>query len=260
MMIPDYISPVVGYRVWQWDATGLSSLNGEKWLAHQPLSAVCRTDVCGSIAGLSKFTHNPAELPSFGCTCGVYAARTMAHLRQCGHRKLGVHGEVYLWGTVVEHERGWRAEFAYPKTFVLAPNTIPFSLSEINVRLKTLTEFGTDVFLLRDHERVALWKHGSGFDAAGLDYLIKARTEYYVRRQQERALKKGDRVAVLGHGITVVEQVDDKEVHVALGNRLVLRIARKEIVVNEQNNRWECEAKNAKGDNRRRHQGERLCE
>jgi preprotein translocase subunit YajC len=247
MIVPDLISPVVGYRVWQWDATGLRSLNGEKWFAHQPLSAVCRADACGSIAGLSKATHNPAELPSFSCTCGVYAARTMEHLRECGYRKLGVHGEVFLWGTVVEHERGWRAQFAYPKTLFLAVDAIPFSLSEINARLKTLAEFGTDIFLLRDCERVALWKHGSGFDAVGLDYLIKTRKEYYVRRQQERTLKKGDRVAVLGHGIALVEQVDGREVHVALGNRLLLRIARKEIVVNEQNNRWECEATKARG-------------
>jgi preprotein translocase subunit YajC len=247
MTVPDYISPIVGYRVWQWDATGLRSLNGEKWFAHQPLSAVCRADACGSIAGLSNATHNPAELPHFSCTCGVYAARTMEHLRQCGYKRSGVHGEVYLWGTVVEHERGWRAQFAYPKTLFLAADTIPFSLSEINSRLKTLGEFGADIFLVRNREKVALWKHGSGFDAAGLDYLIKTRKDFYVRRQQERMLKKGDRVAVLGHGIAVVEQVDGKEVHVALGNRIVLRIARKEIVLNEQNNRWECEATKARG-------------
>jgi hypothetical protein len=247
MTVPDFISPVVGYRVWQWDATGLRSLNGEKWVAHQPLSAVCRADVRGSIAGLSKAAHNPAQLPSFSCTCGVYAARTMDHLRQCGYRKLGVHGEVFLWGTVVEHERGWRAQFAYPKSLFLAVDAIPFSLSEINSRLTTLAEFGTDIFLLHDSERLVLWKHGSGFDAAGLDYLINRRKEYYVRRGSERTLKEGDRVAVLGHGIAVVERVDGREVRVALGKRLVLRIARKEIVVNEQNNRWECEANKARG-------------
>jgi len=247
MMVPDYISPVVGYRVWQWDATGLRSLNGEKWFAHRPLSAVCRAAACGSISGLSKATHNPAELPSFSCTCGVYAAKTIEHLRQCGYRKFGVHGEVFLWGTVIEHERGWRAQFAYPKTLFLAADAIPFSLAEINARLRTLAEFGTDIFLMREHERVALWKHGSGFDVAGLDYLIEERKEYYIRRQQERTLKTGDRVAVLGHGIAVIEQIDGKDVHVVLGNRLVLRIARKEIVVNEQNNRWECEATKARG-------------
>jgi hypothetical protein len=66
-------------------------------------------------------------------------------------------------------------------------------------------------------------------------------------RTQTRTLKKGDRVAVIGHGIAVVEQVDAKEVHIVLGNRLVLRIARKEMVVNEQNNRWECGATEARG-------------
>jgi preprotein translocase subunit YajC len=187
-------------------------------------------------------------LPYFNCTCGVYAARTIAHLHQCGYKKFGVRGEVYLWGKVVEHERGWRAQFAYPKTLFLAADTIPFSLSEISSRISTLAEFGTDIFLLRDCERVALWKHDSGFDAAGLDYLIKTRKEYYVRRQRERTLKKGDRVAVLGHGIAVVEQIDGIEVHVVLGDRIVLRIGRKEIVMNDQNNRWECEAKNARGD------------
>ena len=247
MRIPDYISPIIGYRVWHWDAVGLKSLNGERWVAHQPLSAVCRADAIGSIAGLSKATHNSGESPYFNCTCGVYAARTIEHLHQCGYGKFGVHGEVYLWGTVVEHERGWRAQFAYPKVLFLAADTIPFSLSEINARLRTLAEFGTDIFLLRDCERVALWTDGSGFDAAGLDYLIKTRKEYYVRRQEERTLKKGDRVAVLGRGIAVVEQVDGKEVHVVLGNRLVLRIACKEIVVNGKNNRWECEATKARG-------------
>jgi preprotein translocase subunit YajC len=100
---------------------------------------------------------------------------------------------------------------------------------------------------MRDGEKVALWKRGSGFDAAALDYLIETRKGYYVRRQQERALKRGDRVAVLGQGIAVVEQVDGKEVHIALGNRLVLRIARRKIVANEQNNRWEYEANKARG-------------
>jgi preprotein translocase subunit YajC len=238
--VSDYISPIVGYRVWQWDAAGLKSLNGERWVAHQPLSAACRAAASNSISGLSKTVHNPAELPDFKCTCGVYAAKTTEHLRQCGYKKFGVHGEVYLWGTVVEHERGWRAEFAYPKVLFLAADSIPFSLSEIDARLRTLAAFGTDIFLLLGCESVALWKHGSGFDAAGLDYLIQARKEFYVRRQEERTLKPGDRVAVLDQGIAVVERVDGKEVHVALGNTRVLKIARKEIVVNEQNNRWEC--------------------
>jgi hypothetical protein len=50
---------------------------------------------------------------------------------------------------------------------------------------------------------------------------------------------------VLGRGIAVVEQTDDKDALVVLWNRLVLRFARKDIVLNQQNMRWECEANNA---------------
>jgi len=83
--IPDYISPIIGYRIWQWDAAGLKSLNGELWFPHQPLSAVCRADARGSISGLSKpAAHDAGELPSFKCTCGVYAAKSREHMNRCG--------------------------------------------------------------------------------------------------------------------------------------------------------------------------------
>lgn len=48
-------------------------------------------------------------------------------------------------------------------------------------------------------------------------------------------MKKGDRVAVLGEGIAVVEQADDKQVRVVSENRLALSIVRKNIVFNQQN-------------------------
>lgn len=246
MTVPDYISPVVGYRVWQWDAAGLKSLNGEPWVASTHLSASCKSGSRGFISGLSNFSHDSDQTPHPSCTCGVYAAKTLERVRQ-GYSRFGLYGEVLLWGTIVEHERGWRAQYAYPKSFVLAPHALPFSMSMIDARLETLIAFGTDIFIIRDDERVPLWKRGAGFDAAGLDHLIKTRKEYYVRRQQGRTLKKDDRVALLGHGIAVVKQIDGKEVYVALGNSFVLRIARKEIVVNEQNNRWECVANKARG-------------
>ena len=50
-------------------------------------------------------------------------------------------------------------------------------------------------------------------------------------------------MAVLGRGIALVEQADDKEALVVWGTRDVLRIARKDIAWNHQNMRWECEAK-----------------
>jgi hypothetical protein len=55
-------------------------------------------------------------------------------------------------------------------------------------------------------------------------------------------LKKGDRVAVLGRGIAPVGRTNEKEVSVVLWNRQVLKIARKKIVWDECNMRWECKA------------------
>ena len=62
MNIPDYISPIVGYRVWQWNATGLKSLNGEPWLPGRPLAAGCRAAL-GTIVGRAKPVHGAHESP-----------------------------------------------------------------------------------------------------------------------------------------------------------------------------------------------------
>jgi hypothetical protein len=238
--IPDYISPIIGYRIWQWDAAGLKSLNGELWFPRQPLSAVCRANATGSIPGLSKpAAHNAAELPSFKCTCGVYAAKNIEHLNRCGYSKFAVRGEVFMWGRMVEHERGWRAEFAYPKSLVLLPAAIPFSLSTIDARLRSLTAFGTDIFILRDQQRIALWEKESGYNAAELDCLIANRETYYVRRLHELTIKQGDRVAILGRGISVVKETSPEEVMVELGKTAPLSIPRNEIIRDHQNNRWE---------------------
>jgi hypothetical protein len=53
---------------------------------------------------------------------------------------------------------------------------------------------------------------------------------------------RGDRVAVLGRGIAVVEHADDTEIHALLRNRSTLRIARKHIRWDDQNIRWETDA------------------
>ena len=245
MSIPDYISPIIGYRVWRWDAAGLKSLNGEPWFPNRPLAAGCRVSPVGTIVSRAKTAHHAHGAPHVDCPCGVYAARSLEHLRTTGYERYGIHGEVHLWGKVVEHERGWRAQLAYPKNFFLSPDALPFTLAEMRSRLKMLTTYRIDVFLADPKGNIPLWAKDSGYDGAGLGYLIEMSKRYYDRRRQERTLKKGDRVAILGRGIVVVKQVDGKDVHVALGSRLMLRIGRKEIVWDERNMRWECEAKYA---------------
>src|SRR5262249_11718008 len=238
--IPDYISPIVAYRVWRWDDTGLKSLNGEPWLPDRPVEARCRV---APAAHHVQTVDRRAEVPDRNCTCGVYAAKNVEHRRQLGYAGYGVSGEVYLSGRVVQHTLGWRARFAYPKTLILPLPLLPFTLAGLNARLLASTAFGIDIFVLRNGEIIRLWKHATGYDADGLDHIINLRQEHYLRQQQERALKKGERVALLGRGIAVVQQVDDKAAVVVLGNRVSLKIVRKDIVLNKQNMRWECEAK-----------------
>ena len=174
------------------------------------------------------------------CTCGVYAAKNIEHLRQLGYEGRGIRGEVHLWGTVVEHEFGWRSQFAYPKSLVLPSDLIPSGAKEMESRLEALAAYDTDIFIVGCGQNIPLCRRGLGFDASGLDYLIGKRTEYYDRRQRERTLNKGDRVAVLGRGIAVVEQAGDREVDAVLWSKNVVRIDRKHIRWDDQNMRWEA--------------------
>ena len=116
MNVPDYVSPVVGYRAWLLEPRGLTSFNGEFWHPNQKLQAVCRKSVYRFFN-----RHRP---PHGNCSCGIYAAKNLDHLRGIGYADQGVRGEVYLWGTVVEHKLGWRAQFAYPKTLVVSPELV----------------------------------------------------------------------------------------------------------------------------------------
>ena len=240
MSIPDYISPIVGYRVWTWDTTGLKSLCGERWHPSQSLAARCRASaVVGTIAGRSEAADDH-DAPQTNCTCGIHAVKTLHHFRSAGYEQFGIYGEVYLWGTVVEHELGWRAQFAYPKNLFLSPDTLPFTLTEIQVRLRSLVAYGIHIFVADANGNIPLWTKHSGLNPTGLDYLIEIGKEYYVRRQRDRILKRGDRVAILGREIAVVEHADETEVEALLGNKTILRMRRNDIAWDRQNMRWEA--------------------
>jgi hypothetical protein len=139
----------------------------------------------------------------------------------------------------VEHELGWRAQFAYPKSLFLPPDLIPSETKEMESCLEAFAAYSTDIFIVGGGQKIPLCRRGSGFDAAGLDYLIGKRTQYYARRQRDRTLMRGDRVAVLGRGIAVVERVDSTWIQAVVWNKCELRIARKCIRWDKRNMRWE---------------------
>jgi hypothetical protein len=109
-------------------------------------------------------------------------------------------------------------------------------------RLTTLSAYSCDIFVQHKERTVPLWHSQTGYQAEGVDLLAQRSKDWYARRREERRIKPGDRLAVLGHGIAVVEHADRNQVHALLWNRSLLRIERKEICWDEQNIRWEAAA------------------
>lgn len=95
---------IVAWRSWRVHCfeDQLYSFNGTVWPVRQALRAKCANGV--------GCTGN-------ACTCGIYSwmKREKLKVNESGHS--AIDGEVWLWGKVIEHEFGYRSEYAYPKAF-----------------------------------------------------------------------------------------------------------------------------------------------
>jgi len=124
---PDYIEPIVGYRVWRFCEARINLLHSlslrEIWCARQAAEAVCFA------LPLTSKDNRSHLAPTRDCSCGIWAirnqrraARLMTSLVQRPLMHLApivnlVWGEVVLWGHVIEHQHGYRAQYAYPRLF-----------------------------------------------------------------------------------------------------------------------------------------------
>ena len=95
---------VIGYRYWWLRYINerfelVSIFNGEAWPYLKPLEAKCSKNPNHS---------NTSILPLKYCCCGIYAYK---NYNRCVS---GLSGSVKLWGRIVEHEDGYRAQYAYP--------------------------------------------------------------------------------------------------------------------------------------------------
>src|SRR5690349_6292656 len=119
-LAPDYVEPVRAWRLWEVEpldaAPRLRSLyRFSFWPVGAPLEARCE-------AQRLRLPRRPRHAaPSETCTCGIYGAPF-----ELIRRKLAIDdglppgclfalGTVWLWGDVLECERGWRAALAYPR-------------------------------------------------------------------------------------------------------------------------------------------------
>jgi len=210
--VPDtYIEPFTAYRAWNWTSEGVTSLNGVLWTPKIAFNAKCsHADdhrsmhaACSTPEAEAFWSNKQHLVPDRSCTCGMYAGINMQHLIDIGYIQRGIHGEVHLWGRLYRHTLGWRAQFAYPKFFIVPANMIPFRLDEAKQRLNMLAEFGVDVYLQPEREvkvgqeTIPLWKADYGYSTQGLSWLVEKRRDWYTRKSAH-TLAKGDRVAVFG--------------------------------------------------------------
>lgn len=113
--IPDLIEPIVGWRCWRvYNDGSLAALNAgsygpEVWPPREAKQATChKSTYLNPLAGRRDHTNGPRE----SCSCGYYAAKLLSKAQWPESNY--AYGRVAMWGKVIEHEGGFRGEYAYP--------------------------------------------------------------------------------------------------------------------------------------------------
>lgn len=150
--VPDHFTPLVGYRVWKRGMSGLLDgvVHSRPWIPGEAMVAHCTTmntghieqggqtavrlkfhgttfleqpfDPAFSVTYVKKFRRLPP--PVVHCSCGLYAHKLQSQLeyslqelrlKSLWTTSRMVWGTVKLWGKIIVHTDGYRAEFAYPQ-------------------------------------------------------------------------------------------------------------------------------------------------
>lgn len=156
---PDYAEPLSAWRLWEVEpldaAPRLRSLyRFSLWPVGAPLEARCE-------AQRLRLPRRPRHrAPTATCTCGIYGApfelirRKLVVDNGLPTGCLFVIGTVLLWGDVLECERGWRAEFAYPGRLF-----VPVAFPGAAAQAGGLGDYGVPVELVDTHDLVDVLDH-----------------------------------------------------------------------------------------------------
>ncbi len=166
--VPDFCQPIIGYRSWTVDDQGCLwpvTKKGGPWLPREQLEARClprpslhhlrrqavpAVRVTAPIDMIAPTTYQAYEVsvgaPVLQCGCGYYALRALSDVRAYLYYFAAqsryappllerdavrfVWGPVALWGTVIEHTDGYRAQFAYPAAPLWCSARAPARLEE----------------------------------------------------------------------------------------------------------------------------------
>lgn len=139
---------LVARRMWRIDLyNGVlrSTAYPHVWEPGEKLTAFCQRS-----QGLFEQNHQP---PVAGCTCGFYAIRPHIGVGAILGTPGQTHilGEVYLWGRILHGEHGFRAQYTYPKKFIVmadeksqTPWWVAPVLEPFNVPIEIVRQYPTD--------------------------------------------------------------------------------------------------------------------
>lgn len=110
-------TPIVAWRAYTVDHSVLDrpvlrSGHDAIWPQGGPLQATCKANTNRGADPTEE--EPPHDAPQLDCGCGIYATRTLHHLRTAGYGDPQLFGLIALWGRVIEHDDGYRARYAYP--------------------------------------------------------------------------------------------------------------------------------------------------
>jgi hypothetical protein len=104
--------PILAYRSWRISNGMLQSCTCDcVWHPRERMEARCNRNI------------RHTSVPNWDCQCGFYGYKSEEALAASGYPRTGddqtVQGRVALWGRVIDHDLGYRAERAYPQLLYL---------------------------------------------------------------------------------------------------------------------------------------------
>jgi hypothetical protein len=124
--------PIVGWRQWKFMYPHfLANLGNDTiYMPREKIEALCEQYSTVGTLVLRKH-HSEQTAPHLTCTCGIYAykekTRLLREIRTIYSGLRLVYGEINLWGKVIEHEDGYRAQFGYPRRLWCTPAIEPLA-------------------------------------------------------------------------------------------------------------------------------------
>jgi len=127
LTIPTQKEVFIGYRAWIMNPTDLT-LHPVAWKDKYRFEPLKRMEAICHTSGYPVHKGNLAPLKN--CECGIYAFKDLKTLLSKDNYPYKSHyliGRVALWGKVIEHENGYRAQYAYPQLFFKCPEAKRFA-------------------------------------------------------------------------------------------------------------------------------------